>query len=117
VGAPCDDDFDCGYENFCAGTACERRRALGAPCADFEQACGLLGRCEPSTKVCVAAGAKDGQRCGTLGFCLNGSCSLGETADAVPVCRSEQPQGAACQSPSECASGNCADGLCAPCIP
>jgi hypothetical protein len=116
-GAACPNGpLDCQiYVEFCgADSMCHPRVPIGSSCATDASSCVILGACDPTTQLCVAAGAK-GQPCGAFGLCWNSSC-IAPDANSPGVCGTSLAAGAACVSSDECASGFCSmTGTCATC--
>jgi hypothetical protein len=115
-GGACSQDTDCIGTEFCTGTACAPRVAVGGSCAASPTACAAFEACDASTMLCVAAG-HIGQPCGdsgsTLGTCATGVCLM--SPDGRQVCQAPLTIGSACSAGTDCASKGCANGMCASC--
>jgi hypothetical protein len=114
-GGACAKDEDClSSSEFCDGAACKPRLAVGVSCAGKPEACALLGRCDATTHLCVAAGVV-GQACGGFELCWSSYCPAPDlNGDALP-CAARKAVGAPCDDGAQCDSGLCKSGACVAC--
>ena len=110
----------CGRTGQCAGGACQLHPS-GTACA----AASCTGSTQTNQDTCDGSGTcVDGgsMSCGGAYICSGGSCQscsdgvqngneTGVDCGGGPPC-SGCPNGTPCGSPSECATGNCVDGVC-----
>jgi len=114
-----DPNNECTDQSVCDGAGACRGIADGAAC-DGDSDCGS-GNCDDGVCCDIAC---DGtcQHCnlpGTVGTCIdiadgqdpNNECTVEQVCDGAGACRGIA-DGAACESDSDCASGNCDDGVC-----
>ncbi|HTA35944.1 MAG TPA: hypothetical protein VK761_04435, partial [Solirubrobacteraceae bacterium] len=121
AGGPCVGDSDCFETEYCAGTSCSPRVAVGQPCTSASASatdsdnCVAFAFCNPSSQICEAA-SHVGQACGSLFglpnyLCVDGVCGAGR-------CVAPLANGAMCALGIDCASQGCsAAGTCASCSP
>ncbi len=121
AGGACGEDFDCFATEYCAGTSCRPRIAIGQPCTSATDTddCVAFAFCDPSSQVCEAA-SHVGQACGSLFglpnyLCVDGVC---QSAPDASRCVAPLANGAVCATGTDCASRGCsAAGTCASCSP
>jgi hypothetical protein len=116
AGSRCGDDFDCLGTEYCDNLDCRPRIAVGASCNGAPTGCVGWASCNTQTFTCEAAG-HPGQACGsTMGddyLCIDSFCQ--SNGDGSRSCIAPFPLGATCSVGHQCASGGCADNVCAAC--
>ncbi|MBM4360228.1 MAG: hypothetical protein FJ096_19145, partial [Deltaproteobacteria bacterium] len=127
---PCKTHGDCTADRYCDATTnrCLVDKKVGEPCAEGAQCPGTycvdgiccdsacdttcttcrLARGAPKEGACspMTGSSEDPGACDASGGCASGPCAC----DGSGKCRSAN--GVACTSGTECASGNCVEGVC-----
>jgi hypothetical protein len=109
----------CGHDGTCDGSGACRRYPAGMQCEPGKCAgalesaartCDGNGVCQAGTTRSCAPNACAGSSCGTV--CSgDADCQTGFVCE-IGTCQAKRPQGSACTSARQCATGYCADGFC-----
>ena len=100
-----------GFADCNAGQpGCETPLGTASNCGRCGEVCGANLKCDAGSRTCVDICTGGGT--GNAGHC----CSAADCPSNLPVCSGRtcvgKPNGQSCSSSTECANGNCVDGVC-----
>jgi len=117
----CPDDGppSCGHDGACDGVGACRKYANGTACGSTTcsmgmqtgYACDGAGKCQQGQSASCDPYACSGAACATT-CASDADCIAAAYCDATSHCAADQGNGKSCSKGSQCATGNCVDGVC-----